>query len=248
MAFCKGDVVVKKLALIVCLGLSWKGAIPCALAKPTQGALFSVVMTGQKGPRKLLETEKIAQKTEVCFYVQALKKPCVAVVAGFNRPGSQASPAFPARLLEVASQAEKMQTFTLPPGLPPTDLYVTILDPNDPQVSKVRGWVGSWSQDSKRYVLHKQLTQWFGFNGFGMTQQGALPEELGGVSPTSAQVGHPPQPSGSGLPKIEAQNHRQQPAPAPAVPLYDWKKEANWVDCAAGRPAVFIYRVTPSTR
>ncbi|MBT9586042.1 hypothetical protein IV102_22060 [bacterium] len=117
-----------------------------------------------------------------------------------------------------------------------------------PETLAVQDLIRRWSenpQDAKpALATQTRLAEWWGLQDLQMSRSGQVPDELGGVSSTSAVSGHPsapiesrqkmnaPEASGSGLVDLKE----------PAV--YNWIAEADWAGCQPGRPEVFIYTIT----
>ena len=251
--FLQRRLVLKKYSRLALLLLPLLSASPSWAAPPpvSQGACFSLVIGDGPRAKKLTPKTKLTEKTQLHLFVKALKQPCLAVVTGFKGRGHASSPDFKASVLELQAGEVKDQVFSV--SSPSTQLYVTIVAKDSPEAKRLQTLTNRWGEDAQREALHNRLNDLFGANGFGMTRQGPVPAELGGVSLTSAQATNPtsiPEPSGAGKggPKIESHNQEPRARPVAPLPSYNWLSEADWAACDKARPGVFIYRVTMSAK
>ncbi|MBT9586540.1 hypothetical protein IV102_24565 [bacterium] len=214
-----------------------------------QGACFSLVIGDGAAARKLTANSKVTEKTQLHLFVKALKQPCLAVVTGFKGRGHGSSPDFKATVLELQAGEVKDQIFQV--SSPSTQLYVTIVARDSPEAKSLQNMINRWGEDAQREALHNRLNDLFGANGFGMSRQGPVPAELGGVSSTSAQANNPTLQEASGGGNKDSKNEKRQgPAARPiaSISSYNWLSEADWAACDQARPGVFIYRVTMSAK
>lgn len=228
--------MLRKLSLLSLLVIS------PALAAPDQAARFSLVVEAPTGPRKLGANEKLAPNSQCRLYVQALKKECVVVVTAFSGNSMQAAGYFKPRVMNLKPGQQSSAPIAFQPGQPSGKIYITVLAPGSfPQfVDQAQ----HFDQTGPRQQVFNSNADWHGAQS-KLGHSGPLPPELGGVSSTSAQTGHPAPASaeGAGHPKEAPAAMRKIEADSKIMSTFDWTRGADWVTWQTGLPGVHVYKI-----
>ena len=231
--------------------------VEATLASLDQGACFSLTVLGES-EAKYRDLQPLKPGTELCLHLMALKKPCVALVGGFAGNGATPSPDFRPAHVELQPGQPVDLRFSLKASVPQTLLYVAIADPKGEPAKDSRKWLDAWQKDPSQSdpirSLQGQFASWLGPANSPEHRSAQLPDQLGGVTSTSAQTGNPQlkdedRAAASQMETSKKTNNAPSAsggAAAPPVPVYDWRTEVDWVSWSQDQPCSFLYKVKMS--